>query len=85
MEINPDTNEYATRDTSLAAYLITQGFEHLTIRYNDSGIGTHIFEDNDPRLQDDVMLYRKCEAVVNIAIYENTRRKLLYRVKHQLP
>lgn len=85
MGISADLHEYATRDTSLAAYLITQGFEHLAIRYDDSGIGTHIFEDNDPKLQDDVRLYRKCEAIVNIAVYENIRHKLLDRVKHQLP
>ncbi len=88
--INTNNNhEYLTADTSLAAYLVSEGFNLLIIQYATAPSGreqgTFVFDGSDPKLQTCVNLYNRGNAKVNLALYEHARSSLLDRVKRGLP
>lgn len=78
-------HEYRTSETSLAAYLVSEGFSILIIEYDDKERGTYVFDSTDPKLKELVLLYHSGKATGNIAIYEHTRNSLIVRVKRGLP
>jgi hypothetical protein len=81
-----DTNqEYRTSETSLAAYLVSEGFLIQIIEYDDKGRGTYVFDNSDPKLKELVALYHRGKAIGDIALYEHARNTLINRVKRGLP
>lgn len=86
---NDTNNEFPTNDTSLAAYLVSEGFTLLIIVYSPSRHrkqqGTFVFDKTDPKLMEFVQMYRRAEAPGDIVRYEHARNGLIDRVKRGLP
>lgn len=78
------TEEFRTSETSLAAYLISLGFELQEIQYEQSR-AFFVFENNDEALAREVKKFQILEAKGNIVAYENARRTLLSKIKRGLP
>lgn len=82
------SNQFLTVDTSLAAYLVTEGFNLVEIRYeprtNGHSQGTYVFASS-LKLQNNVNLFRRGEADVNVVLYEHAKSGLLDRIKRGLP
>ncbi|KKL78028.1 hypothetical protein LCGC14_2028940 [marine sediment metagenome] len=83
-----NNHKYLTNDTSLAAYLVSEGFEVLVIQYDEPkrgrATGTYVF-NNDPQLQSVIHNYNRSNAPGDIVRYEHAKRKLLDRVMRGLP
>lgn len=84
-----NNHEFPTNDTSLAAYLVSEGFTLLIIQYSPSKRGkqqgTYIFDKTDPRLMEWVSNFRRGEAPGDVIRYEHARYGLIDRVKRGLP
>jgi hypothetical protein len=81
---SPQT-EYRTTDTSLASYLITEGFTLLDIRYlNGDFRGTFCYEDS-LAIRAKEKIYITGDVKLNLPTYERVRSGLLDRVKRGLP
>lgn len=78
------SEEFRTSETSLAAYLISLGFELQEIQYEQSR-AFFVFENNDEALAREVKKFQILEAKGNIVAYENARRTLLSKIKRGLP
>lgn len=83
--MSDDSHEYRTTHTPLAAYLVSEGFDLLTIEYDQSEKGTYVFNNHDCKLREFVSQFNRGDAVGNIAMYEHAKGELLNRVKHGLP
>jgi len=87
--VETNNHEFPTNDTSLAAYLVSEGFTLLIIEYSPSKRGrqqgTFIFDKTDPKLMEFVSNYRRAEAPGDIVRYEHARNDLIDRVKRGLP
>lgn len=83
-----NNNGFLTNDTSMAAYLVSEGYEISEIRYDKpqkgKSIGTYVFTAN-PQLMEVVRNYQMSNAPGDIVRYEHAKRKLLDRVMRGLP
>lgn len=81
--------EFPTNDTTLAAYLVSEGFNLLIIEYSPlkhgKTQGTYIFDNTDPKLMDYIHRYRRAEAPGDIIRYEHAHNDLINRIKRGLP
>ncbi len=83
--VNDNHNhEYLTTNTSLAAFLVSEGFKLLLIQYVGKQ-GTYVFSSDNPTIQDHVNSFNRCEAVGNIVQFEMARNDLIDRIKRGLP
>jgi len=84
-----NNHEISISNTSLAAYLKSEGFDLLTIVYRPSGRGkqqgTFIFSDNNPKIHEYISAFNRCEATGDIVQYQMAREDLVDRVKRGLP
>ena len=80
-----DEHEYRTSKTSLAAYLVQEGFEILITEYDEKGKGTFVFDNTSEELAKCVRLFNRGEANENIIIYEHARISIIDLVKRGLP
>lgn len=82
--------EYPVIDTSLAAYLVHQGFILIEIRYTESDRynqrkqGTCYFQSS-PELIKQVSIYNQGKAIINLAPYELAKKNLMDRIMRGLP
>lgn len=87
--MDDNNHEFPTNDTSLAAYLVSEGFTLLIIEYSPTKHGkqrgTFIFDKTDPKLMECVQKYRHAEAPGDVIRYEHARNDLIDRVKGGLP
>jgi len=74
---------YQTSDTSLATYLITEGFFPIEIDYSQPRF-VFIFEDKKSKLQQYEHNYIAGKARVDPATYTRVNRKLIRTLKNQL-
>jgi len=76
-------HEFLTNNTSLAAYLISEGYDLLIIRYEETPrgkiIGTFAFGE-DPQMQSVIKNFNLMNAPGDIVRYEHARRNLVERV-----
>ena len=81
-------NEFITSETSLAAFLIQEGFNLLIIQYearkNDKQRATFVFQ-NSAKLRDCINLYNRGLASINLTLYEHTKSSLIDRIMRGLP
>ena len=79
-----NSNEhYQTSDTSLATYLITEGFTLVDIDYSQPRY-VFLFEDNYDKLVEHEHKYITSKAKVDPATYSRVNRKLMRAIKNQL-
>lgn len=83
--MNSNNHEYRTTETSLAAYLVSEGFPVAIIEYDEKHHGTYVFDDLTPKLKQFVLLFQCGKATANIAVYEHIRNGLIDRVKRGMP
>ena len=80
--------EYRTSDTSLAAYLVQDGYDLLIIEYEPRSNGkqraTFVFQETH-QLRESVSLYNRGNATINLALYEHAKSSLLDRIMRGLP
>lgn len=79
----PQSKQYLTSNTSLAAFLVSCEFTLLHIQY-DGNSGTFVFEAQD-EIEASVLSFTRCEAMGNIVRYQMARDELVDRVKRRLP
>jgi len=84
-------NEKPISNTSLAAYLVSEGFKIITIKYSSSNEhggkrqGTFIFDSTAPKIDDYISAFNRLEATGNIIKYQMAREDLVDRVMRGLP
>ena len=82
-EIN-SLDSYRTSDTSLAAYLFTEGYQIIDIDYSNPR-AEFVFKNNSPNLTESVRLYSIGKTSVDAATYARLHRKLTKIVVNQTP
>lgn len=87
--IELDNNKFLTTNTPLAAYLIQEGFTlcHIQYEIKDNGRrqGTFVFDSSNLKLHECVSLYNRGEAMINLALYEHAKSKLIDRILRGAP
>ncbi len=83
-------HEIPISNTSLAAYLKSEGFELLIIEYRPTRFkgrqqGTFIFKANNPKIHEYISAFNRCDATGNIVQYQMAREDLVDRVMRGLP
>lgn len=73
-----------TQDTSLAAYLYTQGFKILDIDYS-SDRATILFANNDKTIEEHKRLYYIGKASVDPSDYSRTLKRLNKIIRNRIP
>jgi len=84
MNNNHSQDSYKTSDTSLAAYLFTDGFQIIDIDYSNPR-AEFVFKNNSPSLAEAVRLYSIGKTQVDAATYARLHRKLTKLVVSQTP
>ena len=77
----PLDNTYQTRNTALAAWLYSQGFELLDTDITESDSVVFLFKNDDKTLKEAVRLYQLGQAEGNINIFFGAYKKMLRRIK----
>jgi len=72
---------FLTKETALAAYLYTEGFELIDVIVNKFEPSIFLFEDSS-QLQIKAKDFRAFKAIVNAHQYYEAYRKCLVMVKH---
>ena len=72
---------FTTKETALAAYLYTEGFELIDVIVNKFEPSIFLFE-NSSQLQVQAKGFRLHQVMVNAANYYEAYRKCLVMVKH---
>lgn len=80
----PPNQEFITSDTAQAAYLISQGHILAEIRYGEQN-ASFIFDNEDPKLAEDIRNFQLVKAEGNIVVFNNIYRDLIKRIKNRLP
>lgn len=84
-----NNHEIPISNTSLAAYLKSEGFELLIIKYTSLSRGkqqgTFIFSDSNLKIHEYISAFNRCEATGDIVQYQMAREDLVDRVKRGLP
>ena len=75
---------YRTSDTSLAAYLFTEGFPIVDIDYSNPR-AEFVFKNNSPQINEAVRLYSIGKTQVDASTYARLHRKLTKIVVNQTP
>ena len=79
--------EFLTPDTQLAAFLVSENFPLIEIRYeprNGRQRGIFVFSDNT-NLTEKVNQFNSGRAIINLALYEHSKASLMDRVVRGLP
>lgn len=84
MNDNNSNGIYRTSDTSLAAYLYTDGFQIIDIDYTNPR-AEFLFKNDNPALSNAVRLYTIGKANVNASTYARLLKKLTKIVVRQSP
>jgi len=84
MTSNQFNNSYHTSDTSLAAYLYTEGFSIIDIDYSNPR-AEFIFKNDSPQIKEAVRLYTIGKTQVDAATYARIHRKLTKIILRQTP
>jgi hypothetical protein len=84
-----NNGNYSTTETSLATYLIQEGFVLSEIQYETKTNGKKraifIFEHSPHIVKQAEDIYYRGDATINLLKYEHIRSNLLDRVKRELP
>lgn len=75
-----DNKLFSTKDTALAAYLRTEGFELVKIDTANFP-SVFYFENNNPKLNDFVLKFQAGSAEANVVIFFRNYRLLLSEIK----
>lgn len=75
-----DNSHFITRDTALAAWLDSQGFELLNTQKEAQGFA-FIFENGNPRLKEFVRDFQCGRAEGNILLFYQSYKRMLRKVK----
>lgn len=71
---------FTTRDTALAAWLYSQGFDLLGVEREDSASSFH-FDNTTQALRESVRLFQAGKAEGNILIFYRAYKKMLRHAK----
>ncbi len=74
---------YTTSDSSLATYLLTEGFELLDIDYSNPRY-VYVFNGNIDTLKEYEHKYITSKAKVDPSVYSRVNRKLMRAIKNRL-
>lgn len=80
MSIN-DNNHYSTSDTSIACYLLTEGFTLIKIDYSLPRF-TYEFEDDPKLCKEHERKYLIGEARTDPSVFTRINRKLMRTIKN---
>ncbi len=73
--VNNPLPMYTTTDTSLAAYLYTEGFSIIDIDYSD-GRAVIYFRNDNPKIKDFERLFYTGKSAVDAAAYSRIHKRL---------
>ena len=83
----PNNNQptcFPTTDTSLAAYLYTEGFKIVDIDYTEARAVIH-FQNDNPRIKDFERLFYTGKSAVDAAAYSRIHKQLSKILRFQTP
>lgn len=85
MLADPNSKDFRTSDTPLAAYLISEGFEPLDIDYSNPKRADIIFPNDSSSMITFIREYQLSKAVGNITSFYNAHRYLIHLIHARLP
>lgn len=77
------TDSYVTKDTGLAAYLITEGYDMFDLDNSVPGRATFHFHNTSTALDKAVKAYQTLKATTNAHLYFINYKKLLREIKER--
>lgn len=84
METTTLKEPYSTTDTSLAAFLYTEGFRIIDIDYSNDRAQI-IFENGDQKIHDMERLYYIGKAEVEPSLYSRNYKRLSRVLRNRIP
>lgn len=85
MLVDPNSKEFRTSDTPLAAYLLSEGFEPQDIDYSNPQRADIIFPIDSSSMATYVREYQLGKAIGNIVAFYNAHRYLIHLITNTLP
>ncbi len=79
----PQSNQFRTSDTALAAYLISEGFNTPEIEYTNGTRAHFIFSRDNQKLDKYIADFDTARAIGNVVLFFNAYQVLLRRIRER--
>lgn len=78
---NPPDDIYSTPDTTLAAWLVSQGFELLDLDFANPKSVAFLFRNDTEALREAVKVFQRLEAVGNVNAFYIAYKRMLLKIR----